>query len=276
MATPEKKKDIYTYRAPWTAYTMSWCSKPGPENLFKIAVGSYKEEYSNRMSIIQLKDSENSSKDEVDRKFVELCEVEHPYPATKIMWAPAEKDLIASTGDYLRIWNVRTCSIDTTCTIWDINVKEAKTQLIAHDREVYDIAFACGTNVFGTVGADGSLRTFDLRSLKHSTILYESPELQPLMRLVWNKQDPHYVATVSVNSDKAIILDIRVPSTPVATLSGSDDKQALIWDTATAANVQDPILAYSAAGEINNVQWRASHQDWVGITYGNEVQVLRV
>ena len=38
-----------------------------------------------------------------------------------------------------------------------------KTQLIAHDKEVYDIAFACGKDIFGTVGADGSLRMFDLR-----------------------------------------------------------------------------------------------------------------
>ena len=30
-------------------------------------------------------------------------------------------------------------------------------------QEVYDIAFACGKDVFGTVGADGSLRMFDLR-----------------------------------------------------------------------------------------------------------------
>lgn len=38
-----------------------------------------------------------------------------------------------------------------------------KTQLIAHDKEVYDIAFASGKDIFGTVGADGSLRMFDLR-----------------------------------------------------------------------------------------------------------------
>lgn len=51
-----------------------------------------------------------------------------------------------------------------------------KTQLIAHDKEVYDISFANGkdTNLFSTVGADGSLRLFDLRSLEHSTILYEA------------------------------------------------------------------------------------------------------
>lgn len=36
---------------------------------------------------------------------------------------------------------------------------QAKTQLIAHDKEVYDLAFAAGVNVFASVGADGSVRT---------------------------------------------------------------------------------------------------------------------
>jgi hypothetical protein len=44
-----------------------------------------------------------------------------------------------------------------------VQVMQPKTQLIAHDKEVYDIAFACGKDIFGTVGADGSLRMFDLR-----------------------------------------------------------------------------------------------------------------
>jgi WD repeat-containing protein 68 len=32
-----------------------------------------------------------------------------------------------------------TACIDTTCTIWDVNTQQAKTQIIAHDKEVYDI-----------------------------------------------------------------------------------------------------------------------------------------
>lgn len=47
-----------------------------------------------------------------------------------------------------------------------------KTQLIAHDKEVFDIAFACGKDIFGTVGADGSLRMFDLRYLHNIFSLY--------------------------------------------------------------------------------------------------------
>ena len=53
---------------------------------------------------------------------------------------------------------IGTSSIDTTCTIWDITKMQAKTQLIAHDKEVYDLAFASGVNVFASVGADGSVR----------------------------------------------------------------------------------------------------------------------
>jgi WD40 repeat protein len=40
------------------------------------------------------------------------------------------------------------------------------TQLIAHDREVYDIAWG-GVGVFASVSADGSVRVFDLR---HSSL----------------------------------------------------------------------------------------------------------
>ena len=58
---------------------------------------------------------------------------------------------------------VGTSSIDTTCTIWDITKEEPKQQLIAHDSDVYDIAFAKGVFVFASVGADGSVRMFDLR-----------------------------------------------------------------------------------------------------------------
>lgn len=70
-----------------------------------------------------------------------------------------------------------TSSIDTTCTIWDIPTLTAKTQLIAHDKEVFDVRFCAGSvDVFVSCGADGSVRMFDLRSLEHSTIIYEPAE----------------------------------------------------------------------------------------------------
>jgi WD repeat-containing protein 68 len=258
------------------------------------------------------------------------------------MWSPvrtpSDKDLLATTGDYLRLWDVGgdsgaepkmvsllnnnknseycapltsfdwneedptiigTSSIDTTCTIWDIETKTAKTQLIAHDKEVFDIAFkAKSRDEFASVGADGSVRMFDLRNLEHSTIIYESADLTPLLRVAWNKQDPNYLATMLADSPLTVILDIRVPSIPVAELHGhqaaknamawaphsschictsGDDNQALIWDLSHMPKpIEDPILAYSAEAEINQLQWSATWPDWVAIAFDKKLQILRV
>lgn len=160
-------------------------------------------------------------------------------PLTSFDWNESEPSLVG------------TSSIDTTCTIWDLAVPAVKAQLIAHDKEVYDIAFARGKDIFASVGADGSVRLFDLRTLEHSTIVYETAGLSPILRLAWNKQDPNYIATVLADDPRTVVLDVRVPSIPVAELGAhtacvnaiawaphsschlctcSDDSQALIWD----------------------------------------------
>ena len=148
------------------------------------------------------------------------------------------------------------------------------------------------------MGADGSVRLFDLRTLEHSTIIYETSSLRPLLRLAWNKQDPNYLATVLADDPRTVVLDVRVPSIPVAELGAhqasvnsvawaphsschlctcSDDCQALIWDlTALPKPVDDPILAYTADAEVNQLQWSTAHQEWVAIAYNNTVQALHV
>ncbi|KAF9114291.1 ddb1 and cul4 associated factor 7 [Mortierella sp. AM989] len=161
-----------------------------------------------------------------------------------------------------------TSSIDTTCTVWNVETQQAKTQLIAHDKEVYDVTFANNnSDIFASVGADGSVRMFDLRALEHSTIIYETtssvPSLQannpqlaaqppvPLLRLSFNKLDPNYLSTFHMDSSSVQILDIRVPGIPISELrghkgavncmawspnssseiaTGSDDHQVLIWE----------------------------------------------
>ena len=74
--------------------------------------------------------------------------------------------------------------------------------------------------MFASAGEDGSVRHFDLRDLEHSTIIYESEDQSPLLRVAWNKQDPNYLATIMMDSNQVIILDIRVPMLPVAQLNG--------------------------------------------------------
>ncbi|KAF5370870.1 hypothetical protein D9758_002077 [Tetrapyrgos nigripes] len=165
-----------------------------------------------------------------------------------------------------------TASIDTTCTVWNIDTSTAVTQLIAHDREVYDVAWLPGsTDIFVSVGADGSLRAFDLRSLEHSTILYETPApknvpppsstpsttarppTSPLLRIAFNPSDSNYMSTFHMDGNDIQILDMRSPGQPVMELkahhaqinglgwgtadhpllaSAGDDCQVLLWDLA--------------------------------------------
>ena len=48
-------------------------------------------------------------------------------------------------------------------------------------RNIFSIAGG-GRDMFASVGADGSVRMFDLRHLEHSTIIYEDPQHTPLLR----------------------------------------------------------------------------------------------
>lgn len=44
----------------------------------------------------------------------------------------------------------------------------------------------------------------------------------------------------------------------------------------TPRSIQEPILAYSAASEVNTLSWSKGVPDWVGIGFGNTIQALRV
>lgn len=63
----------------------------------------------------------------------------------------------------------------------------------------------------------------------------------------------------------------------VCLVSLADDHQALIWDIQQMPRaIEDPILAYTAEGEINNVQWASTQPDWIAICYNNCLEILRV
>ncbi|KAG9295877.1 hypothetical protein G9A89_006616 [Geosiphon pyriformis] len=322
------KKEMYQYIAPWPVYGLDWSKRP-EDKAFRLALGSFIEEFENKLQIITLPDLAHV--DPYYRSphadFVKVAETDHQYPITKVLWEPYKPsgsespDLLATAGDHLRLWEVTddnqpggntiganhhngfqqqrlvhrqlltntkadfnapltsfdwnevdttlavTSSIDTTCTVWNIETNQAKTQLIAHDKEVYDVAFASNTvNMFASVGADGSVRMFDLRALEHSTIIYETnaphpstansthssqSQPSPLLRLCFNKMDQNYLATFHMDSPHVQILDVRAPGFPVAELrghsatvncvnwaphqnnylcSGGDDSQVLVWD----------------------------------------------
>ncbi|XP_021762895.1 protein TRANSPARENT TESTA GLABRA 1-like [Chenopodium quinoa] len=322
---------LVTYDSPYPLYAMSFSlssagiSRRSSDQI--IAVGSFIEEYNNRIDILTFD----------EQTLTQNLSFPHPYPPTKLMFQPSASSppILASSADFLRLysfkndsielvsklnnskssdfcapltsfdWNdvvpqrIGTSSIDTTCTIWDIEKCVVETQLIAHDKEVYDIAWG-EAGVFASVSADGSVRIFDLRDKEHSTIVYESPEPDtPLLRLAWNKQDLRYMATTLMDSNKVVILDIRSPTMPVAEFerhqasvnavawaphsgrhicSVGDDSQALIWELPTVAspNGIDPLSMYNAGSEINQLQWSAAQPEWISIAFSNKLQLLRV
>lgn len=75
-----------------------------------------------------------------------------PAPITSATWSPTDPNLLL------------TACYDTTCTIWNVESCSIMTQLIAHDKEVFDVAFSpVRSDSFVSVGAEGSLRLFDCR-----------------------------------------------------------------------------------------------------------------
>ncbi|KAF9618029.1 hypothetical protein IFM89_039426 [Coptis chinensis] len=52
----------------------------------------------------------------------------------------------------------------------------------------------------------------------------------------------------------------------------------LIWELSTVAgpNGIDPMLAYSADSEINQLQWSVLQLDWIAIAFSSKMQLLKV
>mmetsp|Transcript_22412 Transcript_22412/g.25945 ORF Transcript_22412/g.25945 Transcript_22412/m.25945 type:complete len:364 (-) Transcript_22412:161-1252(-) len=335
--------NVLSYSTEWVTNGISWCNRT--TDGLRFAVSSYMQDYKNSVDILE----------KLDDKLVKRGTWEHCYPPTKIMYSPASSpnpNLIISTADYLRLWEVKDsygaivgdaddpqnvmdctiiskktfdggkthdfcspltscdwnaddpamvgcCSIDTTVTIWDIDLPKPTTQLIAHDKDVFDIAFAKGTHTFATCGADGSVRMFDLRELEHCTVVYESPTMSPLLRVTWNKLDEFYLSTFSMDSTEVVVVDIRYPSAAVGVLknfhtqainsiawaphsathlaTAGEDCTAAIWDLNDLPNVAPAChLSFTAEKPINHVAWCPHDEQWVAITSGKSASLLHI
>ncbi|XP_002530536.2 WD repeat-containing protein LWD1 [Ricinus communis] len=337
MQSPsDTRVGVHTYMAQWPIYALAWSVRH--DQKYRLAIGSFLEDYSNKVELVQFDiDTCNFT---TDARLI----FDHPYAPTNVMFFPSEDganpDVVATSGDYLRLWQiyddrielkaffsgnkssdfcsaitsfdwadfdvrrVATASVDMTCTIWDIEKETIDAQLVAHDKEVYDISWG-GYNVFASVSGDGSVRVFDLRDKERSTIIYENPIQDcPLLRLEWNKSDPRLVATIGMDSNKVVILDIRFPTTPLMELckhkasvnavswapvtgrqitSVGDDCKALIWEVLNTGQPlqngggdMEPDMWYGSMAEINNVRWSPVELDWIAIASMNKLQLLRV
>lgn len=194
-------------------------------------------------------------------------------PITSFHWNPIDTNLLISS------------SIDTTCIVWDLQTSNyVKTQLIAHDSEVFDVRFLTqSTQLFASCGGDGSVRVFDLRCLAHSTIIYEpnvptgatqlntnadaatsatmgepaphpsvgsdlDTSSQALLRLEPSPFDPNVIATFALDSNSILILDMRNPGSPVFTLEGHN-------------------------ASVNQIKWHPTRRNVI-LSCGDDCQVL--
>lgn len=292
----------------------------------RLAIGTLERSTSNKIEILDFQND----------KMKLMCSENQEFPITKLMWGPGNNftNTLASSSDIIRLfkydeetnklnlthslnnkkskysspltsfdWNSKnpsilgTASIDTTCTIWDLNKNTIRTQLIAHDKEVFDIAFSQNEHVFISTGADGSIRLFDLRSLDHSTIMYETKD--PISKIAFNTENSQLISAIAWNKDTVNIIDSRnalvslvdlkahtsgvtgmawAPQSGTHICSVGEDKYVLIWSIENQIeNINNgPILSYKAPEEISNVNWCTDHPEWIGITFKNQLQLLRV
>lgn len=330
--TDTMKAGVNTYTAKWRIYSIAWSKR----HHHRLAIGSFLEEYSNKVELLHF-NPDSTSDFSTDSHLI----FDHPYAPTNLSFFPSENhsnpDLLATSGDFIRLWGIHddhielksllngnksefnsaitsfdwaefdprriaTCSVDTTCTIWDVERETVDAQLVAHDKEVYDISWG-GVNVFASGSGDGSVRVFDLRDKERSTIIYENPSsgTTPMMRVEWNKCDPRFIAAVGMDSLSVVIMDIRFPTAPMMELrrhkgsvngvawsprarrhvcSVGDDARAMIWEVVQGGSVgrggSEPLMWYGATAEINNVKWSGVDLEWIAIAFGNKLQLLRI
>lgn len=105
-----------------------------------MAIGSFVEEYNNKVQIVSL--------DEEISEFSPKSTFDHPYPTTKIMWIPDSvnyytliiyfsfkitylwvifqkgvfPDLLATSGDYLRIWRAGEPETRLECILNNVSI----------------------------------------------------------------------------------------------------------------------------------------------------------
>ena len=316
-----ENKNIYDYETNKNLYGISFQNGNCP----RLAISSLEKSLDNKIEILEL----------VDNDLQKVCEQSLEYPCTKLLWSPNSKNsILAQSSDCVQLykysednyklipqgkllnkkskycgaltsfdWNtvndalLGTASVDTTCTIWDLNKLSIKTQLIAHDKEVFDIKFGNDENTFISGGADGSVRLFDLRALNHSTIIYETRGSSPINKLAWNLQTYNLIAALSLDKNIIYIFDSRLnsnvsmdelnlhkepvtgivwaPDNPMQLCSVSEDCNVIISNVHNEQMSSNTTVSYNAPCPINNVDWCKSFPEWIGITFQNKVQLLR-
>jgi WD repeat-containing protein 68 len=99
-APPQQQhREVYTFKANWPIYSLHWSQRPGA---FRLGLGSCVEDMGNKLQVVQLPGK--------GEPLASVATADHAYSPTKLMWTPQRgtgPELMATTGDYLRIWDFR-------------------------------------------------------------------------------------------------------------------------------------------------------------------------
>jgi hypothetical protein len=110
-SSPKRESQLYQYMAPQPIYCVDWSWRR--DFPFRLAFTSFVEKTQNQITVVQL--------DEASASLKPVATADHPFPPTKVMWMPYKEsdkpDLFASTGDVLRIWEMRGNSIVSRCAL---------------------------------------------------------------------------------------------------------------------------------------------------------------
>ncbi|CAD5230484.1 unnamed protein product [Bursaphelenchus xylophilus] len=348
-----KRKEIYKWEGRDQLFAMAWSYKKYPDQRLRLACSTIKDKnnlFKNSMSIIEY-DEEIGELVTTCNVYIGTpsCELhfipdpDHTKPdliasATKELriysYHPDKKEVVLEakmlsnrTATYMGPltsvdWNevnpalIATSSIDSTCTVWDVEAQKAivevppkfnepsdrlkysmRTQMIAHDRPVHDIEFCKhngGLHNFATCSADGSARLFDLRDMKTSQIIFEDGSGLPVNHIAFNKIEPTQFAVVQQASSEVIVGDHRMPTRILQrfTKHGSPIN-SVDWAPHTSIHLctgssdrqaliwqvhheNEPILAYPGGGEITKIRWSGAYSNWIAIAFNNKIELLRV
>lgn len=324
------KEDIDEYDTGYPIYGIDWSNYEDVNKGQRVAVSSFIEDCKNSIEVLKYTEKKPFFSPQLiyDTIYPPTKLMWRPYkegPRT---------DLLATSGDYIRVyqidddnteislqailnkstnkdrcspltsfdWNgvndnvIGACSIDTTCTVWDLETQKAQYRIVAHDREVFDMEFSHNNaDVFITCSIDGSIRLFDLRAMEHSSIIYESRDRVPVLRVSWSSLSSTLIAAVQMDCKTVPIIDIRKPSNSLMMLEGhscavnavqwspnkqgflcsvSDDKNCFIWNTKEYQPTKPgPKLYYSSKHELSNLQWSKMQPDLISLCAGSLIHM---
>jgi WD repeat-containing protein 68 len=98
----EIQQEIFTYTSNGLIYSANWSIRP--DRPYRLAFGSFVGTGPNYIEVLQLNKERTN--------FVRVGGAEHAYPPTKLAWIPDRtgslSDILATTSDYLRLYNVET------------------------------------------------------------------------------------------------------------------------------------------------------------------------